>query len=231
MPFQQRFYWNVRATGGKQSSKKSDGVMMKAFRQIDTARQTEEQGTADWRRRGSYVVEAAIVLPIFMVAMIVLSAIVLFYASVEDANYIMVTELRKGAIEAIGTKTQPLLPITIKERISDNHPIVKSQRVKEYGFRKTQDEMDELIYIKLELYFKSNNPMGFLSEARYDASLMTRAYVGLQREEDPMSDAEFRNELADGVYVFPQDGKRYHNKTCSYVHAESKVVLLTDELR
>ncbi len=205
--------------------------MMKAFRQGDTARQVEARETADWRKRGSYIVEASIVLPIFMVAMIVLSAIVLFYASVEDANYVMATELRKGAIEAIGTKAQPLLPITIKERISENHPIVKSQRVKEYGFRKTRDGMDELIYIKLELYMKSNNPMGFLSEARYDASLMTRAYVGLKREADPMSEAEFRNELADEVYVFPQDGKRYHNKNCSYVHAESKVVVLTDELR
>ncbi len=175
--------------------------------------------------------ESAVVLPIFMVSMLVLSAIVLYYACIEDANYIMATELRKAAIEATMTKTQPLVPAAVESRIEDNHPIVKSQRVKEYGFRKSRDGLDELIYLKLELTMKSNNPMGFLTTARYDASLMTRAYVGLERDADPMSEAEFRNEVVDGVYIFPQDGERYHNKNCSYVHAESKVVTLTDELR
>ena len=44
-------------------------------------------------RRGSYVVEAAITLPVLLIAMIVLSSIVLYYSCIEDAAFITATEL------------------------------------------------------------------------------------------------------------------------------------------
>ena len=191
-----------------------------------------------WRKKirersscGSYVVESAIVVPIFLVGMIVLSAIVLFYSCIEDANYILATELRKGAIEAVIVDNQPLIPLESEQRIQKNHPIVQSQRVLDYGFRKTRNDIDELIYIKLELYMESRNPMGFLGNGRYDVALMTRAYVGLERNVNPMSEADFRNELENGVFVFPQDGERYHAKSCTFVQAESKIVTLNQSVK
>lgn len=182
-------------------------------------------------RQGSYIVESAIVVPVFLIGMVVLSAIVLFYSCIEDANYILATELRKGGIEAVLLEEQPLIPLEAERRIRNNHPIVQSHRILDYGFRKSRNGFDELIYIKIELYMESRNPMGFLGNGRYDVALMTRAYVGLERKTNPMSEADFRNELEDGVFVFPQDGERYHAKNCTFVQAESKVVSLNQSVK
>ena len=60
---------------------------------------------------------------------------------------------------------------------------------------------------------------------------MTRAYVGQVRNCKAMTEAEFRNELADGVFIFPQDGEKYHNKNCTFVRSETKAVALTESVK
>ena len=91
--------------------------------------------------------------------------------------------------------------------------------------------MNELIYLNLELDMKTRNPLGILSQSRYDSALMTRAYVGQVRNCKAMTEAEFRNELADGVFIFPQDGEKYHNKNCTFVRSETKAVALTESVK
>ena len=175
--------------------------------------------------------EAAITLPVLLIAMIVLSSIVLYYSCIEDAAFITATEFRKGSIEAVVSEGQPLIPLEVAERTRDNHPILDSHRILEYGFRKNRNGLNELIYLNLELDMKTRNPLGILSQSRYDSALMTRAYVGQVRNCKAMTEAEFRNELADGVFIFPQDGEKYHNKNCTFVRSETKAVALTESVK
>lgn len=182
-------------------------------------------------RRGSYIVEAAITLPVLLIAMIVLSSIVLYYSCIEDAAFITATEFRKGSIEAAVSEGQPLIPPEVAERTRDNHPILDSHRILDYGFRKNRNGLNELIYLNLELDMKTRNPLGILSQSRYDSALMTRAYVGQIRNCKAMTEAEFRNELSDGVFIFPQDGEKYHNKNCTFVRSETKAVALTESVK
>lgn len=170
-------------------------------------------------------------MPVFLTAMVVLFSIVLYYGAVEDAGYIAATELRKDAAEAVLTDVQPLIPISVEERIRKNNPLVKSVQIKEYMFRRKQSEMDELIALRQNLLLKTNNPLEIRSQSSYTLSLMTRAYVGKERPTNPMTEAEFRNELVDGVFIFPQDGERYHNRNCTFVRAENKLVPLNGEIR
>ena len=163
-------------------------------------------------RRGSYIVEAASPLPVRLIAMRELSSIVLYYSCIEDTAFITATEFRKGSIEAAVSEGQPLIPLEVAERTRDNHPILDSHRILDYGFRKNRNGLNELIYLNLEMDMKTRNPLGILSQSRHDSALMTRAYVGQVRNCKAMTEAEFRNELADGVFIFPQDGEKYHNK-------------------
>ena len=52
-------------------------------------------------KKGSYIIEAAITLPVFLIALIVMSSIILMYACIEDCIFIAANELRRGAAEAI----------------------------------------------------------------------------------------------------------------------------------
>ena len=53
-------------------------------------------------KRGSYIVEATLILPIFMIAIMVMSSIISAYSCIEDANYISANHLRKSAAPSFG---------------------------------------------------------------------------------------------------------------------------------
>ena len=108
---------------------------------IGKGRRKPRNSSGGWRK-GSYVVEAAITLPELLIAMIVLSSIVLYSSCIEDAAFITATELRNGSIEAVVSEGQPLIPLEVAERTRDNHPILDSHRILEYGFRKNRNGMN-----------------------------------------------------------------------------------------
>lgn len=181
-------------------------------------------------KRGSYLVEATIALPVFLVAVLVMSSIVLMYACIEDAGFIGVNEMRKAAIEARVIPNDPLLPGRIGEKVARNHAPLKSYRTKEYGFRETRGDMDELICLKLTLFLKTENPLDFASKAEYDFALATRAYVGKVRKQAPMSVEQMESDKEEAVFVFPKRGKKYHNKACRHMKAKCTPGTKTKEL-
>lgn len=202
--------------------------MMRREKDIHSARNTDKHS---YRKRGSYIVEAALGMPVFLIAMVVLFSVVLYYAAIEDSGYIAAMELRKGAAEAIVTEVEPLIPVNVEEQIKSNNPSVKSVWLEDYLFRGKRNGMDELIALRLRLNLKTNNSLGIKSQSSYNLALMTRAYVGTVQKSKPMTEAEFRNEVVNGVFIFPQDGERYHNKNCTFVRSENKLVPLNAEIR
>ena len=181
-------------------------------------------------KRGSYILEATISLPIFLIATIVMCSIILMYACIEDANFIAATELRRGAAEAIGANTSLLIPFRIEDRIKE-HSQVEGIGLRDYGYRAERWGQDELIAIKLKMKLKTNNPLDLAARADYDVALVTRAYVGKDRKISNMSAAELMNKSAKAVYIFPKSGEKYHSKGCGVLHANYKSAVLTASLK
>ena len=86
-------------------------------------------------KKGSYLVEAAISLPVFIIAVIVMSSVILMYACIEDCAFIAANELRRGAAEAVIADTSIALPHRIRKELEDNHSQVHSARLIDAGFR------------------------------------------------------------------------------------------------
>lgn len=181
-------------------------------------------------KKGSYIVESTISLPIFMIAVIVMSSILLMYSCIEDANFIAATEMRRAAAESIYVNTTPLLPIRISNRIYE-HDQVKDIDTKDFRFKQAFLGNDEMIAIKLKMEMKTNNPLDLASKADYDVALVSRAYVGKTRNERNMSAAELMNKNAEAVFIFPQSGEKYHNKGCGVLHAAYQATVLNSSLR
>lgn len=179
-------------------------------------------------KKGSYLVEATISLPIYMIAVIVMASIILMYACIEDSNFIATTELRRGAAEAITADTSMLIPNRIENRIKE-HTQVEKLNLLEYGYRTSRWNQDELILFKLKMSMATKNPLDLASKADYDVALVARAYVGKERTLDNMTEEEM---MADGsaVYIFPKRGEKYHSKGCTYLKAASKATVLTSSL-
>lgn len=182
-------------------------------------------------KKGSYLVEAAIALPVFMIAVIVMSSVILMYACIEDCTFIAANELRRGAAEAAVADTSIVLPYRIRKGIEDDHSQVHSASLTDAGFRCERWGMDELLIVGYRLRLKTNNPLGINAEADYDLSLATRAYVGRERDESSMTAEEFADEDAEAVYIFPKRGEKYHSQGCTFLRAASTSAALSDSVK
>ena len=182
-------------------------------------------------KKGSYLVEAAISLPVFIIAVIVMSSVILMYACIEDCAFIAANELRRGAAEAVIADTSIALPHRIRKELEDNHSQVHSARLIEAGLRSERWGIDELLIVDFRLTLKTNNPLGIKAEADYDLALATRAYVGQERDETNMTAEEFADEDAEAVYIFPKRGEKYHSKGCTFLRAASASTVLTASVR
>ena len=181
-------------------------------------------------KKGSYLVEAAITLPIFLIAVICMSSIILMYACIEDCNFIAANEMRRAGASSILADTSLTVPFRVKKEVVDGHSLVESAHITDYGYRVTRWDTDELIALSLMMKMKSKNPIGLLSEAEYEISMVTRAYVGRFRGYDAMGADEFGS-TGEAVFIFPKRGERYHNEGCRHLKAASTSGVLTSNIR
>lgn len=181
-------------------------------------------------KKGAYLLEATISLPIFIIAVIVMNSIILMYSCIEDANCILATELRRGAAEAIQTNTSVLIPARILDRTSGNHSQINSLKISDYVYRQSAYGQDELIGLKIKMELTTNNPLNLAANANYDLSLITRAYVGKVRDVGNMTADEMMNK-SEAVYIFPKRGEKYHTEGCSVLHAAYKSAVLNNSIK
>lgn len=182
-------------------------------------------------KKGSYIIEAALTLPVFLIAVIVMSSIILMYACIEDCNFIAANELRRGAAEAVIADTSIAVPYRIRKEIEEKHSQVGSARLKDAGFRTSRWGIDELISVEYTLRLRTNNPLGINAAADYELSLVTRAYVGRERNEGNMPAEEFADEGSEPVFIFPKRGEKYHSGGCAFLKAASRSGTLTGSIK
>lgn len=182
-------------------------------------------------KKGSYIVEAAVTLPVFLIAVIIMSSVILMYACIESCTFIAAGEARRSAAEAVFADTGAMLPYRIKKEIKSRHSQIKSASVTDYGYRVSRWGQDELIALRMELRLRSRNPIGLKSEAGYSLAVVTRAYVGKVRSVPPMGADELEGADSDPVFIFPKRGERYHSEGCGFLTAASTSGTLTSSLR
>ena len=182
-------------------------------------------------RRGSYIVESTIVLPVFFIAVMVMSSVILMYACIENCSFMTAVEMRKCAAEAIYTDTYMLMPYRLKKEIEKTHSQVDSTRVTDYGYRESRWGQDELIALTIDMRLKTANPLGIRAKADYDLSLVTRAYVGKIRDNPAMSADEMSGADSEPVFIFPKRGERYHSEGCGFLTAASTSGVLNSSVK
>ena len=182
-------------------------------------------------KKGNYLVEAAISLPVFIIAVMVMSSVILMYACIEDCNFIMANELRRGAAESAVADTSVAIPYRVKKEITSKHSQIQSARLDDAGIRTERWGVDELIAVRYRLTLGTPNPLGMKASAHYDLSLVTRAYVGRERDERNMSADEFMDDDSVPVFIFPKRGEKYHSEGCGFLTAASRSGTLSKSIR
>ena len=182
-------------------------------------------------KKGNYLVEAAISLPVFIIAVMVMSSVILMYACIEDCNFIAANELRRGAAEAAVADTSVTVPYRLKKEITSKHSQIRSAKLTDSGIRTTRWGVDELIAVRYRLTLAAPNPLGINAEAHYDLSLVTRAYVGRERSGRSMSADDFMDDDSEPVFIFPKRGEKYHRDGCGFLTAACRSGTLNQSIR
>ena len=182
-------------------------------------------------KKGSYIVETVISLPIFIIALIVMSSIILMYACIEDCNFVAANEIRRGAAEAVIADTSIAVPYRVRKEIKGKHKQIKSAKLVDSLYRGSRWGVDELIAFDYRLTLKTSNPLGIKAEAAYDLAIVSRAYTGRERDEDNMSADEFMDNDSEAVYIFPKRGEKYHSEGCDFLRAASRSAALTSAIK
>ena len=182
-------------------------------------------------RKGTFIVDAAIALPVFLISIMVMSSVILMYVCIEDSSFIAANEIRRGAAEAVYADTSLLIPYRIRSSISSKHSRVERVRLTDFGYRTSRWGQDELILLTFDIRLSSPNPIGIRAAADHRLPVVTRAYVGKIRSVQPMSESEMAGGDSEPVFIFPKRGEKYHSKGCGFLTAASRTGVLTEAVR
>lgn len=179
-------------------------------------------------RKGSYIVEAVIVLPVFIAAVIALMSIVPVTASCENMIFAATDEMRLESAKSVFRKSSVSLPAAALSRMKDENPRVKNCHILSYRYLYEEHSISDLLSLQFRAVFSQNSPAGIFDSIIFDGKVTARAFTGKLHKIPPCegSDQDDDNKT---VYIFPEWGMRYHASTCTYVKAACRLIYLSQD--
>lgn len=179
-------------------------------------------------KKGRFTVEAAIVMPILILAMIALISIVNIYATGENMVFSMCDEMMLSEIEAAYIEDPVSLPALTLARVNTENKGLSYAVVTEYDYRHEHGGMSDLISIEVSGTYRMVGPFsGFFA---VEERVRGRAFTGLYKP-TPSGDNPAEDDDPHIVYIFPMHGEKYHNRECPFLNPACQQVFLTDKIK
>lgn len=201
--------------------------------------------------KGSVMVEAAIFLPVFIIAVLSIGFIMKVFYVQEYMQHILADEVSKQGVEAYSNlkleNQQDALMSNIKDRMNGKcnnlhmnqmpqmlhykylfNGIYEKNHENHIKYNVNSDHLIEAVVLcKVDLPFK----MRFTDDYDLIQRVIVRGWVGTERPADPMSFDDMSNKNAGTlVYVFPHSGEKYHKESCYIISDAHSPCLLTHAL-
>ena len=174
-------------------------------------------------KRGSYLVEAALTLPVFILSVIALALLISIISVCENISMVTALEMRDftTSVSARNYLNSVSLCKQIEKSVSEECEKLTDFQVKEAKLFYQKNEIDDLIGIVTESRFTVDNPIGIYGKIQFEEKLVVRGYTGALQDSAPLAESEFRKTgRSEPVIVYPKYGKRYHRKSCRYAKEE-----------
>lgn len=174
-------------------------------------------------RRGSYLVEASLTLPVFILGVIALAMIVNLIAVCETICYVMSRELKEHQIVNAGILNTVSLCRTIENGVKEQHPNLMEFHVKKTRSGVQSGGMTDLIAVTSQADFQVLFQAGIGGAASFEQKLMARSFTGAEQEVNQLDTADFtQNRSAQSVLVYPKYGQRFHVESCAIVRQQKE---------
>jgi hypothetical protein len=184
-------------------------------------------------RRGSFTLEAAIFLPIFILAALTVAYLIKLIAVQENAFHAFADETRKVAAEASLSPYPLFFKGDVLARIGEeNGGELENLRLSRFDYRYGFGEYTEQIRVTIDYDIGVKLPAALIRAIPVSDTILCRAFVGATNADVPMSNEEMEEEKTSRtVWIFPRAGTKYHGETCSYIAVYPKELLLGEGVR
>lgn len=167
-------------------------------------------------KRGSYILEAAVFLPILILCVSALILIIKIVGICENICFSTAEEVLAIDLESYKYNNSVSLCNEMESRISEQNPVDFNITGFRYLYRR--GEMTDLISVEGEAEFNVVNAIGIDGKINFEESLLTRGFTGTLNMGQPLDEVDFQTGGASqDVIIFPRYGTRYHRRTCFYV--------------
>lgn len=183
-------------------------------------------------KQGSYILEAVIILPPFIIAMLLFMFVIPVISDCEEAIYISSDLMRAEQMKAHFVKepaSYPVVNIAQTKEKCKSFGVVKCNR---YRYLYSKNKIDDRITYEGKGVFSHRNLLAAVSKIEFNYKVTGRAFTGkYQKGESLPEDAFLKKDKSEKVYIFPNWGKRYHNRNCPYLHPAAKMTVLTNGVK
>ena len=172
------------------------------------------------KKKGTYIVEASLAIPVFIIATVIMMSIIPTIARCENIVFSTVDEMRLESLKAGIRENSTVLPLKLTGRINRENDGIKTALITEYRYLYEDHGMKDLISIGVRVRFSQNNPLGIKNNVVFNEYVVGRAFTGAYYDPSKVSsDNRY-------VFIFPDWGEVYHNENCTYVIAGCRLVYL-----
>ncbi len=182
-------------------------------------------------KKGYITLEAAIILPVFMLAVVSIFYYIAFFSIIENVAYCSIEETAKLASKASVVKVAPGFVPGLENRIISDNPQVKNLDTESFRYLYWDGDTDNMISVTEKYFVELKLPMGFDHTASIESKVKCRGFAGRRVSGTPMTfdEMEMVGEW-NPVWIFPMSGEKYHSPDCTYVKANAREMVLTDDL-
>ena len=170
-----------------------------------------------------YIVEASIIMPLFIAAMVMVISIIPVISICENIVFSASDELRLASISAAFNKNVSTLPPLLYTRVISENRGISSFTVDSYRTGMEKNGIEDLMSVGFSARFRNGISLIPVNGIKFTGNLTSRAFTG--------STHTVGDEIDDTVvYIYPEDGERYHKKGCRYLEAHCHMTMLTQDI-
>lgn len=183
-------------------------------------------------KRGYYTVEAAIFLPIFIVAVMTIAYLMKVVGGAEVTMHAATDEARYAASHAYIVKTSLGFAPSLEKRIMADSEDISEAHVTDLRYLYSKEGKDGLISFKIRTRIDIRLPLQLYDGFDLQERVACRGWIGKTNTLNPMDFADMEKEGdSRTVWIFPRTGEKYHKETCTYVSNVPSQMLLTESLK
>lgn len=183
-------------------------------------------------RSGGYTVEAAIVLPLFILAVMTIAFLIRIAGIEGTVMQITADEAGRLALDSYAVRSGVLFPPVLEHRILDTCEDVGSAEVRNFRYLTEKGGKGGIISCRVRTRVVLPLPFPLLRGTEITTGVMARAWIGKDSIADPMPFSEMETDGSSvTVWVFPQRGERYHKESCLFVSNEPRQTILSKDVR